>query len=54
MYAKEGVIDDAGEGEEVERLHHQIIDFLRVFETAFCSEIVLGGHDAGLVIAPQH
>jgi hypothetical protein len=47
------VVDDAGDGEEVEGVHHKFIDVLRVLHAALRPKVVLGSHDARLVVAPQ-
>lgn len=53
MYAKVGIVDHAGEGEEVKGVHHQVVDLLRVLHAALGAEVVLGGHDAGFMVSAQ-
>lgn len=53
MDAEVGVVDDACEREKVECLHHHIVDLLRVLNTAFRSKIILGSHDARLMVSSQ-
>jgi hypothetical protein len=47
------LVDDAGQGQTVEEFHELVVYFLVVDFHSFGSEVVLLGHRAGLVVAPQ-
>ena len=53
MDAQKLIVYDGREGEVVEQLHHEVIDFLVVFSEAFCSEVEEGGELPAFVVAPE-
>jgi len=46
-------IDDGADGEQVERVHKHIVNFLIIFIQAFSFKVEETGHLSALVVAPQ-
>mgnify|MGYP006897129871 CR=1 FL=1 len=53
MYAEVVLVDHAGEGQSIEELHEEVVELLAVGVQTLSSEVVLFGHGAGLVVAPE-
>ncbi len=53
MDAEVGMIDNASYGEEVEGIHHEIVELLGVFEATFGTEVVLCCHDSRFMVAAE-
>ena len=53
MDAKKGIVDHAGNRQEIEEFQHFIIDILRIFLAALLLKVVLLSHDHRLVITTQ-
>lgn len=53
MHSKEPVIDDASEGEVIERVHENIIDFLVVFIETLRPEVEETCHLSALVVTSK-
>lgn len=46
-------IDQTGNRDQVERIHHEVVDLLVVLVEAFLPKVEKGGHLPALMVAPQ-